>query len=703
MNRLQTDAVRVLLIEDTLGEVELIRDMLGRASSAAFEIEHVQRLAEAWRHLERRGQDVVLLDLNLPDSDGLSGFEKLHKAVPWLPVIILTNVKDEEVAARAVRFGAQDYLIKREVDTNLLTRSIRYAIERQRAEEALRESEERYALAVAGANDGLWDWDLRRGRIYYSPRWKSILGYDTGEIGDGIDEWFSRVHPDDVDGLKAALSSHLGKGTEHFAYEHRVITKGGSELWVLCRGLVVRDESGCGYRAAGSLTDISQRKDAEARLIHDAMHDALTGLPNRSLYLDRLNVALRQIWRDERKTFAVLFFDLDRFKNINDSLGHAVGDQLLVGVSRRLEKYLRPGDTLARLGGDEFAILLNEIDGVPDATHVAERIHQLLEREFDIEGHEVFTSASIGIALGSTHYQRPQDVLRDADLAMYRAKRAGNLCYEVFDGDMHEDAVALLTLETDLRRAVERDEFVVHYQPIVSLATERVLGFEALLRWQHPVRGLLLPDDFILATEETGLIVPIGWRVLREACHQTRVWQKLFPTDPPLAISINISGKLFQEPNMSARLLGILDESGLPAGTLRLEITESAIMDHRDSALGELMALRESGIQLHIDDFGTGYSSLTYLQRFAYDTLKIDRSFVGAMSAPGDTGAIVKAIVALGKMLNMNVIAEGVETEEQLKWLRSIQCPEAQGFWFSEPVDQTGVDTLLRGEQLKAL
>ncbi|MDJ0861592.1 MAG: EAL domain-containing protein [Gammaproteobacteria bacterium] len=703
MNRLQTEAVRVLLIEDTLGEADLIREMLRRASGASFLIEHARRLTEAWPHLESRRHDVVLLDLNLPDSDGLSGFEKLHKAAPWLPVIILTNVKNEEVAARAVRFGAQDYLIKREVDTNLLTRAIRYAIERQRAEEALRESEQRYALAVAGANDGLWDWDLRRGRIYFSPRWKSILGYGPEEIGDQTDEWFKRVHPDDVDGLKAVLSSRLAEGTEHFSYEHRVMTKSGQALWVLCRGLVVRDENGEGYRAAGSLTDISQRKRAEAQLIHDAMHDALTGLPNRSLCLDRLNVALRQVRRDEHKAFAVLFFDLDRFKTINDSLGHTVGDQLLVGISRRLEKYLRPGDTLARLGGDEFAILLNEIEGVSDATHVAERIHQLLEGEFIIEGHEVFTTASIGIAMGSDQYRRAEDVLRDADLAMYRAKRAGNLCYEVFDGNMHEDAVALLTLETDLRRAVERDEFVVHYQPIVSLVTERVLGFEALLRWKHPERGLLLPDEFIHAAEETGLIIPIGWRVLMEACHQTRVWQKLFPTDPPLAISINISGKLFQEINMSGKLLGILEDSGLAAESLRLEITESAIMDHRETALEELMTLRESGIQLHIDDFGTGYSSLTYLQRFAYDTLKIDRSFVGAMNSPGETGAIVKAIVALGKMLNMNVIAEGVETEEQLQWLRSIHCPEAQGFWFSEPMDELGVDTLLRGKHGKPM
>ncbi len=696
MSRLGTETVRVLLIEDTLAEADLIRDMLAHAPNTDFEVEHVQRLSKAWPKLDEGGFDVVLLDLNLPDSDGLSGFESVHRAAPWLPVIIFTNVQDEEVAAKAVRFGAQDYLIKRDVDTNLITRSIRYAIERQRADEALRESEERYALAVAGAHDGLWDWDLRTDRVYFSPRWKSILGHAEDEIGDRIDEWFKRVHPDDVGGLKSALSAHLAEGTEHFEYEHRVLNSEGQELWVLCRGLVVRDENGDGYRAAGSLTDISQRKHAEAQLLHDAMHDALTGLPNRSLYLDRLNVALRQFRRDGRKAFAVLFLDLDRFKTINDSLGHTVGDKLLVGISRRLERYLRPGDTLARLGGDEFAILLNGIDGVSDVTHVAGRIHELLEREFKIAGHVVYTSASVGIAIGSRHYKRPEEILRDADLAMYRAKRAGNICCEVFDNNMHEDAVSLLRLETDLRRAVERDEFVVHYQPIVSLETERVLGFEALLRWQHPERGLLYPDEFIQAAEETGLILPIGWRVIREACHQTQAWQKLFPTVPPLAISINISGKLFDDPNMSRKLLAILDKSGLPAASLRLEITESAIMDHRETALEELKTLREAGIQLHIDDFGTGYSSLTYLQRFSYDTLKIDRSFVSTMSNPGETGAIVKAIVALGRMLNMNVIAEGVETKEQLKWLRDINCPEAQGYWFSRPLDESGVNILLR-------
>lgn len=696
MDRMSLDVVRVLVVEDSLGEADLIRDMLSHAPGASFQIQHVQRLAGAKLHLVAGPADVVLLDLNLPDSDGLGGFEEVHRTAPWVPVIILTNVSDENVAARAVRLGAQDYLIKREVDTNLLTRSIRYAMERQRAEEALRESEERYALAVTGANDGLWDWYLHRKVAYFSPRWKSILGYERHEIGDGIDEWLDRVHPEDQEGLRGALTTHLKNGSEHFEYEHRVKTKQGNDLWVLCRGLAVKDAGGKAYRMAGSLTDISRQKRAESQLMHDALHDALTGLPNRSLYLDRLEVALRQFRRDDTKAFAVLFFDLDRFKNINDSLGHTVGDKLLVATARRLVKSLRPGDTLARLGGDEFAILLNEIDGVSDAKQVAERIHELLAREFYIGGHEVFTAASIGLALSASHYRRPEEMLRDADLAMYRAKRAGNMCCEVFDGDMHQSAIEVLRLETDLRRAVERREFLMHYQPIVSLETQRILGFEALLRWQHPDRGLLYPDEFIAAAEETRLIVPIAWQAMEEACRQTQCWQAQFPMDPPLSISINISGKLFLHPDMSGRLLAILGESGLPAASLRLEITESAIMDHREAALAELRSLRDAGVQLHIDDFGTGYSSLTYLQRFSYDSLKIDRSFVSGMKEPGESGVIVKAIVGLGKMLNMNVIAEGVETPEQLTWLQEMNCPEAQGYWFSRPLDEVAVGKLLQ-------
>ncbi len=693
MNR---GAIRVLLVEDDLAQADLIRALLDTASDDGdFRIDHTQRLSEAKQRALETDPQVVLLDLNLPDSYGLIGFQELHRVAPWLPVIILTNVKDENEAARAVRLGAQDYLIKREVETALLIRSIRYAIERQRAEEALRESEERYALAVAGANDGLWDWHVTKNVVYFSPRWKAILGFKSREFRDRLEDWFDRVHPEDLDELKSALNEHLIQGVAHFKHEHRVRNKGGQYLWVLCRGLAVRDESGTAYRIAGSLTDISARKRAEAQLRHDAMHDALTRLPNRTLYLDRLDIALRRYHRNKDKQFAVLFFDLDRFKNVNDSLGHSIGDELLLAAAKRLQQFLRPGDTLARLGGDEFAILLNDLEGLADAQQVAERIHELLAREFTIGGHEVYTSASIGIALSASHYQRPEEMLRDADLAMYQAKRSGDVAAEVFDSDMHQSAMAVLKLETDLRRAVERQEFVLHYQPIVSLATERIIGFEALLRWQHPERGLLHPEQFIGAAEETGLIVPICWLGLHEACLQLREWQYRFPTHPPLSVSINISGKLFLQARMAERVLAALTECGLSPECLHLEITESAMLDHREAALAELRALRQAGIELHVDDFGTGYSSLTYLQRFSYDSLKIDRSFVGNVLRTEETNAIVKAIIALGKMLGMNVIAEGVETREQLLWLREAQCPQGQGFWFSEPLDSAAVGSLL--------
>ncbi len=692
MNR---GAIRVLLVEDDLAQADLIRALLDTASDSDFQIDHAQRLSEAKQRALETDPQVVLLDLNLPDSYGLVGFQELHRVAPWLPVIILTNVKDENEAARAVRLGAQDYLIKREVETALLIRSIRYAIERQRAEEALRESEERYALAVAGANDGLWDWHVTKNVVYFSPRWKAILGFKSREFRDRLEDWFDRVHPEDLDELKSALNGHLIHGVAHFEHEHRVRNKAGQYLWVLCRGLAVRDESGTAYRIAGSLTDISARKRAEAQLRHDAMHDALTRLPNRTLYLDRLDIALRRYHRNKDKQFAVLFFDLDRFKNVNDSLGHSIGDELLLAAAKRLQQFLRPGDTLARLGGDEFAILLNDLEGLADAQQVAERIHELLAREFTIGGHEVYTSASIGIALSASHYQRPEEMLRDADLAMYQAKRSGDVAAEVFDSDMHQSAMAVLKLETDLRRAVERQEFVLHYQPIVSLATERIIGFEALLRWQHPERGLLHPEQFIGAAEETGLIVPICWLGLHEACLQLREWQYRFPTHPPLSVSINISGKLFLQARMAERVLAALAECGLSPECLHLEITESAMLDHREAALAELRALRQAGIELHVDDFGTGYSSLTYLQRFSYDSLKIDRSFVGNVLRTEETNAIVKAIIALGKMLGMNVIAEGVETREQLLWLREAQCPQGQGFWFSEPLDSAAVGSLL--------
>jgi diguanylate cyclase (GGDEF)-like protein/PAS domain S-box-containing protein len=569
------------------------------------------------------------------------------------------------------------------------------ALERRRAEEALLESEERYKLASLGANDGLWDWNLRSGEVYFSPRWKSMLGYADHEIGSHADEWFGRMHPDDVERVKADIESHFEGRSPHFENEYRMREKEGLYRWMLCRGIAIRDASGRAYRAAGSQTDISVRKDAEEKLFFDAFHDALTGLPNRALFLDRLDRSIRRAVRRDGYQFAVLFMDLDRFKVINDSLGHSAGDQLLIGIARRLENCLRPGDTIARLGGDEFTILIEDVMHASDATHVAERILEELGQPFSLSNQEVFSSASIGIALGGPNYDHPEEMLRDADTAMYRAKAQGKMRYAVFDAPMHARALELLHLETELRRAVERDDFQVLYQPIIDLKSGKISGFEALLRWHHPLRGVMLTSQVIPLAEETGLIVPIGRWVLREACRQMKDWVDRFDLGRKLSMSVNLSGKQFMQNTLLKQVQQAIDDSGLDPRTLRLEITESVLMENAESATAIVSQLRVMEINLHIDDFGTGYSSLSYLHRFPIDTLKIDRSFIARMTY-GDEIEIVRTITSLAHHLGKSVIAEGVETREQLEKLRSLGVEQAQGYLFSKPLDPAEVEALLK-------
>jgi len=689
------EPVRLLLVEDSLDDAELIRAKLARARRLRVEITHVDRLEKGLDRLADGDHEVVLLDFSLPDSFGLDTFRRAHEAAPKMPIIVLTSLDDNELAVQAVREGAQDYLVKREADTGLLVRSILYAIERQRADDALRDSEERFALAAKGVNDGLWDWDLVNDRVFFSPRWKSMLGFADAEVGDSPREWLDRVHPDDRPPFRRHLDAHLAGDTEQFEFEHRMRDSAGEYLWVLARGVAVRDDGGRPYRMAGSQTDITARKRAEHQLQHDALHDGLTGLANRVLFMDRLACALADLQRRATPHFAVLFFDLDRFKNVNDSLGHTLGDKLLVGLARRLEHFLRPGDTVARLGGDEFAILLHRVEVASGAIHVAERVQEILGMNFSIDGHEVFVTASIGIAHSATGYVNPEEILRDADIAMYRAKAGGKARYEIFDRDMHQSAVALLKLETELRQGVQREDFVMHYQPIVSLTHGRIVGFEGLVRWQHPERGLVSPTQFIGVAEETGLIVPLGWWVLRESCQQTHRWQNRFPAEPPLWISVNMSGKLFMKKKMVDRLLSILEETGLEPCNLRIEVTENVVMDHADMAIRNLMELRALGVQLSIDDFGTGYSSLSYLQRFHYDELKIDRSFVSKLGQVGDSRAIVETILNLANNLGIGVVAEGIETAEQVDRLRKMDCPHGQGYWFSRPLTAPAATELI--------
>jgi diguanylate cyclase (GGDEF)-like protein/PAS domain S-box-containing protein len=546
-----------------------------------------------------------------------------------------------------------------------MTSQIAQFIQRKRAEEKLRESEERYSLAIRGANDGIWDWNLNSQEVYYSPRWKAMLGYDEDQIGHTADEWLNRVHPEDIARLRSKIAAHVEGALPQLEDEHRMLTRDGTYRWMLSRGVAVRGADGKPERMAGSQTDVMDRRS----------YDVLTGLPNRALFVDRLNYIVRRSARSHQHLYAVLFLDIDRFKSVNDSYGHWVGDQLLIAVGERLEACVRPGDTVARV-----------ID-LSVVTAVADRIQNELKSAFNLKGHELFISASIGIAMSGNGGDRGEDLLRDADTAMYRAKGLGKGRHEVFDNAMRDRALALSQIETDLRKAIERHEFRIYYQPIISLASGRISGLEALVRWQHPQRGVLNPAEFIPIAEETGMIIAIDEWVLEEACRQLKVWQERIPGDYPLSVSVNLSSRHFTRTDLIERIRRVMERTGLDPPSLKLEVTETAIMERAEPVSATFNGLVELGVKLHIDDFGTGYSSLSYLQRFPFEALKIDRSFVSTMSTRDKSLVIVRAMVLLAHQLGMGAIAEGVETEQQLAQLKALGCDLAQGYLFSRPLD----------------
>lgn len=542
--------------------------------------------------------------------------------------------------------------------------------------------------------------DMRGTIMAVNAEWRRLVGADPlagKDCGVGVNylealESLNLDRPNESAAVAAGIREVMLQNRSEFSREYPCHGPEGKR-WYNVR--ITRFGENDSVRVVVAHEDITPRKAAEEQLLHEAYHDVLTGLPNRALFTDRLGRAVMRAKRTPGYLFAVLLLDLDGFKVVNDSLGHVAGDQLLIGIGQRLEGCVRNGDSVARLGGDEFAILINDIQDVGDALQMVDRIFEELSQPFVLGGHEVFSTPSIGIAVSAARYDRPVEMMRDADTAMYRAKQQGKGHHVVFDQAMHTNVMNRLRLETDLRRALERNEFWVVYQPIMELDTERIAGFEALVRWNHPERGLVSPAEFIPAAEETGLIIPLDLWVIRESCHQLRQWHKQYPSDRPIKLSVNLSSKQLAHPQLLDRIDAILADTRIDPTCLRMEITESVIMDQPESATKKLQQIKERGISLSMDDFGTGYSSLSYLHKFPFDVIKIDRSFINRIGPGGENSEIAATIIALSHTLGMKVTAEGVESAEQVAQLRAMNCQYGQGFYFARPLAAKDAEAFL--------
>ena len=682
------DTIRVLALQPDPGLAACVAEALRVADGPRYELHRVTALESALAALEDRSHDVCVVE-------GLASARAILAHHRDVPVVVLDAHADREADLAATAAGVAQYVARHDGPT-ALERAVRYAVSRRAAVRAVVESAERHVLALQGADDGLWDWDVARDRLYCSPRWKAMLGYGPAELTDAPGEWLARVHPDDRAALSQALDAHLAGTSARFEHEHRVQHRDGSYRWMLARGVAVRDRAGHATRLVGTQTDVTARREAERRLQHDAMHDALTGLPNRVLFLDRLDQAIRRARRQRApSTAAVLILDLDRFKAVNDSLGHAAGDRLLVAVAKRLEGAVRPTDTVARLAGDEFTLLVSDVGHPREAITVAERVHHALQSPIELDGRELFVDASIGIALAGRD-AAPEQVLRDADVAMYRAKARGTGGHAVYDSAMQAQVRRRLDLEGELRRALDEQALRVAYQPIVQAATGRIAGFEALCRWPDGRGGFHAPADFMPIAEETGLIATLGEWVLRAACVRLAEWRAT-AHGGALTMGVNVSPRQLTDPAFPDRLAGALAAARLEPAALRLEVSERELARDPDGLRRTLTHLLAAhGVRSHIDNFGMGASSLRALHGFPADAVKIHRSLVMGMAHDARAFEVVKALVGVAHNLDLEVIAEGVETAEQLHHLKLLGCEFAQGFHLAAPLAWRGAAALLR-------
>ena len=682
--------IRILVAEDDEAVTREITTSLERLGYLV--VDRVDRTEAILPGVKEVLPDLVLMEIGLKGQiNGVEVGRQIQTDFD-IPVIFISAQADAAFLEDAVLAQAYGLVVK-PFGIQELKSTITMALDKHQMIRKLRESEERYALGVRATNDGIWDWNLKTNEIYFSVRWKEMLGHREDEIGADVNEWFKRIHPDDRKQVQANLATHLQDSTPRFECEYRIQHANGSYLWVLSRGLAMRDPNGRAYRLAGSQSDITARKLAEERLAHDAVHDALTGLPNRILFLDRLQNRLDRTKRNPDDIFAVMFIDLDRFKVVNDSLGHAFGDQLLTTTGWRLQQCLRPQDTVARLSGDEFAVLLDVVNNSGDIGGVAERIRAQLITTTLLGVVERSPTASIGIAMFNKNYTAAEDLLRDADLAMYHAKRLGGNQYQFFDDTMHTSAVEVLHLEGELKHAVTRKEWLVYYQPIISITSGEPVGAEALVRWLHPQRGILAPSEFIQVAEDTGLIVPIGEHVLMTACKQAKALRDAGHSK--FWVSVNISARQFRNKDLVETIARILEETGLPSDGLRLEVTERVAVQNTEYTIKIMNELDAMGVYTSLDDFGTGYSSLSYLKQFPLRVLKVDQSFIQDIQHNQKNEALIKAIIGMARSLGLEVIGEGVEKAEQLNFLRTEMCDQAQGFLLSRPIPAEDLGKLL--------
>ena len=564
-----------------------------------------------------------------------------------------------------------------------------------RQAQQLRKSQERYDLAALASNDGLWDWDLETGHLFYSNRWNDMLGMDADESLDNVALWFDRIHPEDQEIVKAALIQHLKGASDKLEIEYRVRKQNEQYIWVHTRGLAARDASGRAFRIAGSQTDVTYRKEYEASLYKAAFHDELTGLPNRALFLDRLNQTIQRLKRSKTEKAATLFLDLDRFKYINDSMGHEIGDEVLKIVSNVLQKHTRITDTVSRLGGDEFTLLLDPIESLHEAKKIADRLLKELNKPYTIFGKEIYISSSVGLTLVDPEAPDPQSVLRNADLAMYHAKTKGKARLEIFDNKQHEKIILRMEMESDLRYAINNDGLCVYYQPIVNIHTGNISGFESLIRWHHPTKGTISPVDFIPLAEEVGLIGDIGQFVLMKSINTLGHWLENLGMKKCPHISVNISVRQLMDTYQFEKICNVLSMLREKTSFITLEITESVIITDPDLVTDRLKKIKVLGVKISIDDFGTGYSSLSYLHNFQFDFLKIDKTFIESMVKDHKSQRLVLSIIGMAKDLHLKTIAEGIETLEQLHILKKLGCPYGQGFLFSKALEESQVTQLL--------